>query len=329
MDSKALVELAMKAQSLSQKELAVRLGVSPTQVSQWKNDDDAHMSYDMQERLTKLAGIGELDPRFVQLAGSIKDAKKWRRLILHLADQTANDNASQYVTEPLQADTLPDFLCWQTFDTLNEMGVSIPKPFPKELDFNYALITDPKTDDWMELSENLHHHPFVQILDNLFEAYAALWGFYMAYIFELGHDNDMEDIENISGEIDASLIRLAATKIEIDETVAPNLRKFIVETRKDYKKWLSQLKQAAVQHHMPMRAEFMDLLNESHEELSLMAEMEIMGSNEDRLHPDIYMNELLGKIRAIYEALPKIMKKLDIKLDDDSEETPETSDAEP
>jgi transcriptional regulator with XRE-family HTH domain len=36
MNSEAFVELALKTLSCSQKELALRLGVSPSQISKWK-----------------------------------------------------------------------------------------------------------------------------------------------------------------------------------------------------------------------------------------------------------------------------------------------------
>jgi len=40
------------------------------------------------------------------------------------------------------------------------------------------------------------------------------------------------------------------------------------------------------------------------------AEAEALGFNAVRLHPDIYMNELLQGLRTIHQVLPAIMKKL-------------------
>ncbi len=39
MDSQALIELAIKHLSCTQKELAHHLGVSPTQISKWKKEN--------------------------------------------------------------------------------------------------------------------------------------------------------------------------------------------------------------------------------------------------------------------------------------------------
>ncbi|WP_202115334.1 hypothetical protein [Gilliamella sp. Pas-s25] len=42
------------------------------------------------------------------------------------------------------------------------------------------------------------------------------------------------------------------------------------------------------------------------------AEKESLGYNSSRLHPDIYMDELLVGMRTINQVLAHIMKKLDI-----------------
>jgi len=73
MKSSSLVELALSAQGCSQKELAIQLGVSPAQISKWKKGE--HISFDMSNKLSELAGLNDLDADFVLLAGSKEDAK--------------------------------------------------------------------------------------------------------------------------------------------------------------------------------------------------------------------------------------------------------------
>ncbi|SRR5712691_2331672 len=77
--SQAWVELALKTSSCSQKELARRVGVSPTQISKWKNGE--HMSLEMEDKFRAIVKIGDKHPEFVLWAGSLEDANKWDRLI--------------------------------------------------------------------------------------------------------------------------------------------------------------------------------------------------------------------------------------------------------
>ena len=108
---------------------------------------------------------------------------------------------------------------------------------------------------------------------------------------------------------------LAACKVEVSAEFAPNHQAFKHRTTKDYRDWLAIVKDKAFRAGAPLRAELLDLVHLSGEELSFEAEAESFGVNASRVHPDIYMNELLVGMRTIHPVLPAIMKKLEIYKD--------------
>jgi transcriptional regulator with XRE-family HTH domain len=308
MDSEALVHLALEALGCSQKELADRLGVSPTQISKWKKDE--HMSLDMERKLRVMAKIGDKNPSFVRFAGSLEAAKKWEALIQYLAEFADEDEETGYDTPPL-TDEL-DLLCSMTFHCLREMGVELPKTFPNELDVDYE---DSPDDLWDLLDAN----PYSSLIFKIYKSFTNVYGFYAAYVSELVHDTDLDLWESVGSEIDACLLALAASKIEIEkgEVVATKFQEFKDNITNDYEKWLNVVKERAFRAGIPLRAELLNMVYGSDEDLREEAESESLGFNASRLHPDIYMDELLRGMRVIHQVLPAIIEKLgiDFKLD--------------
>jgi transcriptional regulator with XRE-family HTH domain len=127
MSSAAFVQLAIEKLKCSQKELAVRLGVSSTQVTKWKNGE--YMSFEFERKFREIMKIGDRLPEFVLTAGSLDEAVKWEKLIEQLAEQAEDDNESGYAAAPLM-DT-PELLCWNVFDTLSKIGKTYQESFPK------------------------------------------------------------------------------------------------------------------------------------------------------------------------------------------------------
>ncbi|WP_327211405.1 XRE family transcriptional regulator [Rhizobium leguminosarum] len=304
MENAALVELALAAQACSNKELAVRLGVSPSQISKWKKDAYGHMSFEMESKLRELAGIGQRSADFVLTCGTLDNAKKWEEVLQSLAEAAGDEEETGYKTD-LFINPSTD-LFGDTFAILKRMGVRIPSEFPTELVADAQLEY---SDD-----DDFHGHPIARLISEIYRSYNDVYGFYVAYISELEED------ERIDGEearfIYSGLLEFAASKIDPEPDVAPGFKQFRTKVKAEFSELLSDLKKSAARAGVPLRAELMDMVRMPHEDIGLEAERESLGSNQNRHHPDIYMNELLEGMRMIHQVLPVIIKKLGITADE-------------
>lgn len=310
----ALIQLALAETGYNQKQLGSQLGVSPTQVSKWKKGE--HMSADMESKLRKLARIGDMQPDFVLWAGSLNAAKKWEQLLRFLADHAIECAESGYNTYPLSEEN--ELLAWDTFDVLRRMGVAIPDTFPTNLDLDYQTSSEDETTG-EALFDALEKDPFSSAILAMYRALNDVYGFYAAYVAELIDNDDLDLLSTDACNIEPCLLALAACKIDVDQSFAPGFNRFRTKIKDDYETWISLVKDKAVQTGVPLRAELMNLVYDTSDALGHEAEAESLGFNVNRVHPDIYMNELLVGMRVLHQVLPAILKKLelyeDFKLD--------------
>lgn len=311
-DSIAAVELALNILRCSQKELAVRLGVSPTQITKWKQGE--YMSSEMEDKFRALAKIGDMRPSVVEWAGSVKAAEQWHRLFRYLADAANEGAESGYSTYPLEDNGDYDILAWSTVHALTKMGVVPPKNFPIELKRAVECFDDEECSDreyeaaWDTVREN----PYAAAAHSIYKSLTDVYGFYLAYIEELIDDDDLSLLDTAAANIEPCLMDLAAAKIKVNAAFAVKFGDFRHEVERDYEKWLKLVKRAAIKAGTPLRAELMDLVHKDHDSLGHDAERQALGLNDAQLHPDIYMNELLVGMRVLHQVLPAIMKKLEI-----------------
>nr|WP_308227326.1 XRE family transcriptional regulator [Providencia vermicola] len=303
MFSDDLIALALKLLSCTQKDLANNLNVSSTQISKWKKGE--YMSQDMEGLIRQKLGIGDLNPSFILLVGSVDNAKKWQKLISFMADLAQENVETGYVTAPLFEET--ELLAYEVMQLFVSMGAKIPDQFPKELDIDFD-----DAEKYEEIDDLLDDNQYTITIKKIFNAWNDVYGFYVAYIYDLMMNDSLDLYNTDAVNIESELLSLAATKVDIDISFAPKLREFIFQTNNDYTNWINIVKNKAFQAGIPLRAELLNLVNKDHNELGCEAEAESLGFNNNRIHPDIYMNEILIGIRLIHQVLPKIMEKLEI-----------------
>lgn len=328
--SQAWVALALQTLSCKQKHLAKLLSVSPTQIRKWKNGED--MSTETEDKFRAITRIGDnIHPEFALWAGSVPDAARWNNLIHHLAEHARDHAETGYVTAPLLDEM--GRLSLLTSSALTGMGIEPPRSFPPELD-QYFRDDRERVGDGAEredeeaeeaafeaddvLRELLDASPYSKVIAEIFHSLNEVYGFYAAYILELTEKLTQDGepspcLFDLDDKIESSLMDLAASKIDVDERFAPRIGAFRNRVRKNYEEWLTALKDAAFRAGIPLKAELIDMVSKDAGELGDAAEAERLGLHANRLHPDVYMNELLVGMRVIHQALPAIMRKLGIE----------------
>lgn len=188
------------------------------------------------------------------------------------------------------------------------MGVHLPKTFASELDIDYEEYSD-------DLWDLIHENPYSSLIYKIYKSLTNVYGFYAAYVSDLDLDDELDLMGTEAANIETCLLDLAASKIDMEEVrgLATKFQEFRHRTKTEYEKWLNVVKERAFRAGVPLRAELLNMVYQSDEALGQEAERESLGFNSSRLHPDIYMDELLRGMRVIHQVLPAMMKKLDME----------------
>jgi transcriptional regulator with XRE-family HTH domain len=304
-----LIKLTLSELDCNQKQLAKRLNVSETQISKWKKGE--HMSRDFESKLTELSGVGWKQPSACIAAGSVEDLQKWELLVGEAYGIALAGVEHGWEIRTLD-DELESFTGSLIVDLVN-LGVDIPRPFPKELE--KILDEDGDNKNWAELelggNDEQAKNGLFDLLQEIMRTYVDIYGFYAAFISELTLN---EDLFELGIEVEDCLRGLAIYKTDIDPAIAPNcqFKKNQMFLRACVA--LSTLKEQAINQGVVLKAEIMDLLESDHYSLSLAADG-ALGSGllmPENIHPDVYMNELLYRARQIDSKLDKIMLRLHI-----------------
>ena len=305
MYSESLIKLALLNQKVTQKALAAQLKVSPTQISKWKSGE--MMSFEMEDRVRQLAGIGERSPNLVYLTGGIEQADKWNNLINYLAVNAIEQAETGYHTEILRREE--DYLADRTINILKEMGVKIPSEFPDEI-----IIPSDEIDQYSDADhEALMIIPIVNSISTAFLSANDVYGFYAAYISGLlAFEFTDFDPDDFTGQVYSELLAISFAKTGEQSQFSPTFNNFAYDTKKILTKLIDSIKMLAMHNNLPLKAELSDLISGNSGWLGHKAERESLGYNSERIHPDIYMNEILCSHRLIHQVLPIICKKLGI-----------------
>lgn len=306
-----LIKLALKEAGYTQKELADWLGVSAAQVSKWKKGE--HISKEMEIRMRELAKIGDRHPEVVYQAGSTIDADKWQRMIGFLADYAMDNSETGYDTYPLQDDD--GMLLRNVFMCLGDMGAKTC--FPEGLDFNYEKVPDLGELEYERLMDQiLNQHAISSGIYSAFCVLNDLWGFYAAYINEPLQQLMDSDIFPGLDDIEHCLMHLAFAKADLDRDAYPKRDQFRWTWKETYEGWLNRFRRNCFASNLPMQEEPLRLVLDDPDAVGAAAESAAFGFSRRQIHPDVYFNEILCRLRLITHVQQKITEKLGMTAED-------------
>jgi hypothetical protein len=304
----ALINLAMKSTGLGLEGISKTLGVPVSQLRRLR--PETRLPYETEQTLRELTKIGDMAPEFVLLTGGVGNAEKWAELLDYYADMAWENSEAGYNSYYFNREDFErPLLHHMTISTLSDAGILLPEHFPSELNFhsNDSCIDE---EEWVHRSQLRDGNMYGCLIRDLYSSLNDVYGFYSAYLSELFDDEEMGLMDTPAENIEPSLMSLAMAKIEVDVELHPRFQEFQRRTNSEFEGWLTIVRQRAYKAGYPVKVEILNLLYDSHDSLGHQAEAESFGFNDSRLHPNVYMNELLVGMRVIHQVLPVILNQL-------------------
>ncbi len=346
-DSSEYIEIALKLLNCNQKELAAKLGVSPAQVTKWKQGEK--MSAEMQHRIITLA---DLDPNYehvasltklIALTGSIECAQAWVGLIEYLSDNLATETDIKFlcgtvvdakftvpeshapVVEPryLWGELLDDdyVVSEQVVGLLTSVGLDLTA-FPSQFNLEWVNYESELRKDYDDILRIIESIPMLDLIQHMLATYYIVRDWVSTYIEPtLEALADSVPLGNkVVVDFYGSLMPIALTKLPweglscVPDT--PDFAKAMMHAETVSASNVKRLKLLVAEAGLPFLAEYNDLvtLHRGHlEEDSLRTPL---SNTPDEGHPDIYQNELLRKTRENNAMLRLVCEKLGVSEGD-------------
>ncbi|PQJ46837.1 hypothetical protein BTO01_28855 [Vibrio jasicida] len=283
-DDNVLILLA--AQDLnSLSALAQKLQVTESQLLSWLDSERPDISLEISQQLEGMTVEDHyIDTLTILAIGGLKALEQWQMLTNSLIEDACQRNLFDLAPMLMEEDQRS--LCEQTLAALLNAGMTFP------LDTNTII-------------ENNH---YTVVFSKIFEEIISLHNYYQEFFeavaekpgFELDYFHDWEEI----------LVELAVYHaLEEDLHIYPNLEQFKHNTKLKVYAYINALKCHAAQHRLPLRAELLHLLDKNPKDLYDYTEAEMMGLFPPRIHPDIYVNEMIESQRLLHKVLPALCLK--------------------
>lgn len=280
-----VIEQIIESQNLTQKDLAAKIGVSPTQITKWKQGETIPMA--QEDKLKQIFGlVGENLEFSLLLDNDLEKASAWYDLFESRYGEIDDfEVEGKMVTE-------------RTLIKLTELGVCLPEN-PQSIDF----ISEPMS-TWCEFFET-HSYEFGKRIE---------WArVYMC------PDESLDDdyaLFNIYNDIYYSTHEVALTKIssEIMDAIGASRQKFKEfsrVTKQNIMHRISILCENIYNKGVPLRKDFFRYFTDDAEELDEDGYFDSLGGHSIENFTSLSQREILGTLNQLCERVHSLEKKIE------------------